>query len=76
MSNPYVNKVQLADGTTILDISSDTVTAADVSVGVTFHLKSGASGTGTLANGNNLEYGLTDGTLPIVGVAEVGSAEI
>ena len=27
-------------------------------------------------NGNNLEYGLTDGTLPIVGVAEVGSAEI
>lgn len=76
MSNPYVNKVQLADGTTILDISSDTVTAADVSVGVTFHLKSGASGTGTLANGNNLEYGLTDGTLPIVGVALVGSAEI
>lgn len=76
MSNPYVNKVQLADGTTILDISSDTVTAADVSVGVTFHLKSGASATGTLANGNNLEYGLTDGTLPIVGVALVGSAEI
>ena len=27
-------------------------------------------------NGNNLEYGLTDGTLPIVGVALVGSAEI
>ena len=76
MSNPYVNKVQLADGTTILDISSDTVTAADVSVGVTFHLKSGASGTGTLANGNNLEYGLTDNTLPIVGVGQVGYAEI
>ena len=27
-------------------------------------------------DGNNLEYGLTDGTLPLVGVAEVGSAEI
>ena len=27
-------------------------------------------------DGNNLEYGLTDGTLPIVGVAQVGSAEI
>lgn len=27
-------------------------------------------------DGNNLEYGLTDGTLPIVGVALVGSAEI
>ena len=76
MANTYVNKVQLADGTSLIDISSDTVTAADVSVGVTFHLGTGATGTGTLANGNNLEYGLTDGTLPIVGVAEVGSAEI
>ena len=27
-------------------------------------------------DGNNLEYGLTDGTQPIVGVALVGSAEI
>lgn len=27
-------------------------------------------------DGNNLEYGLTDGTLPIVGVAKVGQAEI
>ena len=27
-------------------------------------------------DGNNLEYGLTDGTQPIVGVAKVGSAEI
>ena len=27
-------------------------------------------------DGNNIEYGLTDGTLPIVGVALVGSAEI
>lgn len=27
-------------------------------------------------NGNNIGYGLTDGTLPIVGVAQVGSAEI
>ena len=75
-NNPYVNKVQLADGTTIIDISSDTVTAADVSVGVTFHLGTGATGTGTLADGNNIGYGLTDGTLPLVGVAQVGSAEI
>lgn len=27
-------------------------------------------------DGNNIGYGLTDGTLPIVGVALVGSAEI
>ena len=29
-----------------------------------------------LIDGNNLEYGLVDGTQPIVGVALVGSAEI
>ena len=75
-NNPYVNKVQLADGATLIDISADTVTAADVRVGVTFHLGNGASGTGTLADGNNLEYGLTDGTLPLAGVAKVGSAVI
>lgn len=69
-NNPYVNKVQLADGTSLIDISADTVTAADVSVGVTFHLGSGATGTGTLPNGNSLEYGLTDGTLPIAGVGQ------
>lgn len=27
-------------------------------------------------DGNNLEYGLTDGALPIVGVGLVGSAEL
>lgn len=27
-------------------------------------------------NGNNLEYGLTDGTLPLIGVAKIGSAEL
>ena len=27
-------------------------------------------------DGNNLEYGLTDGTLPLAGVAKVGSAVI
>lgn len=26
--------------------------------------------------GNNLEYGLTDGTLPLAGVAKVGYAEV
>lgn len=72
-NNPYVNKVQLADGTSLIDISADTVTAADVSVGVTFHLGSGATGTGTLPNGNSLEYGLTDATSSLVGVGKVGS---
>lgn len=71
-NNPYVNKVQLADGTTLIDISSDTVTAADVSVGVTFHLKSGATGTGTLANGDNMSFGAE----PLVGYARVGQSAL
>ena len=64
-----INKV-VYDGSTLIDLTSDTVTASDVVSGVTFHGRDGASGTGTLANGNNLEYGLTDGTLPIVGVGK------
>lgn len=30
----------------------------------------------TVVDGNNLEYGLTDGTQPLVGVATVGYAEV
>ena len=36
----------------------------------------GAVKVAALTDGNNLEYGLTDGTLPLVGVGLVGSAEI
>lgn len=76
MPNQYINKVQLADGTVLLDISSDTVTASDVSVGVTFHLKNGATGTGTLANGNSMEYGIIDDDSSLVGVGLVGYMEV
>ena len=75
-NNPYVNKVQLADGTSLIDISGDTVTASTLMQGYTAHNATGALVTGTLANGNNLEYGITDGTLPLVGVAKAGYAEI
>ena len=75
-NNPYVNKVQLADGTSLIDISGDTVTASTLMQGYTAHNATGAFVIGTLVNGNNLEYGLTDGTLPLVGVAKVGQAEI
>ena len=71
-NNPYVNKV-IYGGQTLIDISTDTITAADVSVGVTFHLGSGATATGALPNGNNLEYGLFDATSSRVGVGKVGS---
>lgn len=48
-NNPYVNKVQLADGTTLIDLSSDTVAAGSMLSGVTAHSASGASVTGSIA---------------------------
>jgi hypothetical protein len=48
MPNQYVNKV-IYGGNTLIDLTGDTVTAADVLSGVKFHLPSGASGTGTCA---------------------------
>ena len=47
-TNPYVNKVQLADGTTLIDISSETVTADNIVSGYTAHDKSGEIITGTM----------------------------
>jgi hypothetical protein len=48
MPNQYVNKV-IYGGNTLIDLTGDTVTAADVLSGVKFHLPSGANGTGTCA---------------------------
>jgi hypothetical protein len=41
MPNEYVNKVALADGTTLIDLTSDTAVAADVASGKYFHLVTG-----------------------------------
>lgn len=46
-SNQYVNKVVLADGTTLIDLTSDDVTRASVLSGMKFHLPSGEATTGT-----------------------------
>ena len=70
-----INKI-VYDGNTLLDLTSDTVTVGDVVSGITFHLRDGSTATGTLANGNNMEYGLTDGTLPLAGVAKIDYAEV
>lgn len=69
------NKI-VYNGQTLIDLTGDTITVGDVVSGVTFHLRDGSIGTGTIVNGNNIEYGMTDGTLPLVGVAKVGYAEI
>lgn len=47
MENKYVSKVVLSNGTTLIDLTSDTVTASDVLSGVTTHDKSGAPIVGT-----------------------------
>ena len=69
-NNPYVNKVQKADGSTIIDISDSTAIASDVAQGKYFYLASGQKVAGELADGDYIGYGITDGTLPIVGVGE------
>lgn len=46
MPNQYVNKV-VYGGTTLIDLTADTITAADLASGVTAHDKSGAPITGT-----------------------------
>lgn len=66
MANTYVNKVQLADGTTLIDISSDTVTAAKVLNGYTAHKADGSQITGSIQNGtvtNNTSGGSSSGTI-------------
>lgn len=70
-----INKV-VYDGTTLIDLTNDTVTVSDVVSGITFHLRDGTVASGSITNGNNSEYGLTDNTLPIVGVGEVDYMEL
>lgn len=67
-----INKVQYGN-TTLIDLTSDTVTADKLMQGYTAHDKTGALITGVIADGNSLEYGLIDATSALVGVGEVGS---
>lgn len=50
-SNPYVNKVQKADGTTIIDISDTTAVASDVAQGKYFYLNTGQKVQGSGSSG-------------------------
>lgn len=60
-SNPYVNKVELADGTTLIDITDTTAEASDVAAGSVFYAASGLRSTGTMKKGNTrIWYGTSD----------------
>ena len=65
-----INKVQYGN-TTLIDLTSDTVTADKLMQGYTAHDRTGALITGTIVDGDNLEYGLS-----LVGSAIVGSSVV
>lgn len=72
MANQYVNKVDLADGSTLIDISDTTATAADVAAGKYFYLATGEKVVGTLDVLNTYfpvgsVYTSTSGTAPTFG---------
>lgn len=54
MANTYVNKVQLADGTSLIDISDSTAVASDVISGKYFYLASGQKVQGSRTGGISL----------------------
>ena len=53
MANQYVNQVGLADGTVLIDLTSDTAARADVLSGKYFHLATGERTTGTCTYDSN-----------------------
>lgn len=74
---PAVNLPKSTSGTArFTDTTPTTATASDVASGKVFFLADGSQATGTLSCGDNLEYGITDGTIPKVGIAKVGQAEL
>lgn len=64
MPNQYKNKI-IYGNQTLIDLTSDTVTAASMLSGVIAHDASGATVTGTIATRNTNEITLTNNTLTI-----------
>ena len=64
MPNQYKNKVIFGDQT-LIDLTSDTVTAADMLAGITAHDGSGAPITGTITVKTNSDVSLVNTTMTI-----------
>lgn len=60
-NNDYINKVEYG-GDTLIDLTSDTVTADTLVEGYTAHTRSGASITGTLSDATQSTHGLMSAT--------------
>lgn len=65
-----INKV-IFDNSVLIDLTSDTITADKLMQGYTAHDRTGATITGLIVDGDNLEYGLS-----LVGSAIVGSSVV
>lgn len=65
MANPYVNRVDLADGTTLIDLTSDSVTAGKMLSGTTAHDKSGAAITGNIATKTSADMTVSGDTVAV-----------
>lgn len=63
--NPYVNKVQIADGTVLMDISGDTVNAGNMLDGVTAHKADGAPVTGSIPGRDADDLTASDGVVSV-----------
>ena len=70
-TNPYVNKV-IYNNNTLIDLSSDTVTAASLESGVTAHGASGVSITGTLVKAIPIDIDSDAGMSAVLIAANVG----
>ena len=69
--NPYVNRVEKADGTVIMDITDTTAEASDVAEGEVFYTRSGERSIGTLGDFTGATAS-TDGTHGLVPAPEAG----
>ena len=79
---PAVKLPKTGGGTAqFTDVTDTTATASDVASGKYFYTAGGVKTAGTGSgggdpDGDNIGYGIIDGTIPRVGIAKVGSAQI